>query len=309
MKLLKTAMRVGLSLVLVSLLFPIHQSDAQTALGDADGKTSLVLMNGGAVSVNFTDSSAKGGYLYWKTSKPFRFGVEFSGKAANGYSSLFDGEDISPEASAKLSVGYQPVKHRTAEGVASDTSNGLVRDYWLTLEAGYRRGEYTMINEEAKFGSETSQEEQDSPSVTFYANALVAGNILGGLSVGYARENNYEDLSKVEAIDTTIVATSGSTTRTTAHKVTGRSGDYQEFDEFTVNADFMWIPPIFAKRLGIDLFVRYSSPQGEKDTFEPGVGFFIVEKDSPSRIVAGITVKRDDINDAVKLGFVAGYSF
>ncbi len=166
-----------------------------------------------------------------------------------------------------------------------------------------------MIDQDAPLSDQISYEKHDRPSVSLYYNALLGNNILAGISLGYARENNYTDLPKVDAIDVTTPAVYDSTTRTTESKVSGRAGDYKEFDVFQANADFLWVPPFFARRLGLDLFIRYTNPGEGDDAFEPGIGFFVLQGGAPSRIIGGITAQRDAEDDDVKLGFVAGYNF
>jgi hypothetical protein len=165
------------------------------------------------------------------------------------------------------------------------------------------------VSVDTETGAELTTENQDRWMATLYGNALLAGNMLAGLSVGYARKNNYSHLAWVDIVETRVVSTSESTTQTTERTITGRMGQYLEFDELTVNADLMWVPGIFDNRVGVDLFFRYTSPEGAESTSEPGLGIFVLKDGAPSHIVGGITVKRDDTEDRMKLGLTAGYNF
>ena len=221
---------------------------------------------------------------------------------------LFDGEDIAPEAAAKIVIGWQPVKIKS-EKEAMEDSTPDIPDRWFSLEVGYGRGEYRLIDPGAGPGAQLTTKTQDRGMVTLYGNALLAGNFLAGASLGYSQTNNYSRLRKVDLIETKIVNQSDTMTQVTQRTITGREGEYREFGEFTVNADIMWVAGIFNNRVGVDVFARYTSPEGEENTFEPGIGFFVLKAGAPSRIVAGITAKHDDAEDRIKLGLAAGYNF
>lgn len=282
---------------------------AQSTIGDSENKTALVLgSSGGVLSVNFTDNSAKGGYAWRGSASPYWFGVEFSGKAANGYASLFDGSGISPEAGASVWAGYQP-KHYKKNCDLSKAPTSWVRDWWLGAKLSYTRGEYVLIDKTKPLDEQAGKKSLDAPELALFINALTRGNILAGVQGGIRRTSNYGDLDEVDVIDRTAIGSAGTTERILEKKTSGRSGDYRELMERFVNADLFWVPGCFNNRVGVDGFIRYTYPDQGTSSFEPGVGFFILEKGAPTKIIAGITVQRDATEEKMKLGLSLGYNF
>ena len=301
-----------LSRVFILPLFLLSTAaHGQLTLGDAESQTALVLEEGGAVSVNFTDNSAKIGYFRKVTGKEWSYGFEFKGKAVDGFSSLFDGETVKPEAEFNLSLGYQPVKHQSAEDAIQGDPDSFVRDWWSVFRIGYRRGEYKLIVEAADFSDQVVDESLDSPSVGVFFNALLRGNFLGGIGLEYGKANNYSRLKKVKAIEVRTIGTDASVTRTIEKEVQGREGTYEEFNKLSANLDLMWVPGsgLFDYQVGIDFFVRFSNGSERGSVFEPGIGLFVLKENAPSQIVAGITAQRDDANGGARLGLTAGLNF
>jgi hypothetical protein len=294
--------------ILIILLIQYSSTYCQSALGDANDKTSLILQNGGAISVNISENSTKVNYLVRKTSHPLRFGVELTGKATNGFASLFDGTNISPETNAKLSFGYQPQKYKTASSAINGDSS-FIRDQWMTMQIGYRRGEYALVDQNDATIAQASNKFQNSPSFFIFYNALFRGNILAGISAGYIRQNNYQTLKKIDIIYRTTIKISDTTTQNSEQTISGRSGKYTEFDEYQSNVDILWVPGICANRLGVDLFLRYAYSDLNQNKFIPGIGLLVVKENEPSRIISGITAQWDNESHNAKFGFVTGFNF
>ena len=122
-------------ILLILFLIPSIMN-SQSTFQDSEGKSSIVLQQGGIGQINITDANIKIGYLYHKTDDPFRFGIEISGKAANGFAALFKKEKVVPEAKMKLSLGYHEILKKKSEVISDD---------WLTFQAGYQRGNYKLF--------------------------------------------------------------------------------------------------------------------------------------------------------------------
>ncbi len=269
----------------------------QSTFQDSEGKSSIVINQGGIGQINITDATIKIGYLYYDTKYPFRFGIEVSGKATNGFATLFKKEEVVPEAKMKISFGYHELLKK---------KSGVISDDWLTFQVGYQRGNYKLFDPAMDYEHQIRKEKFDGFSAMIYYNMILKGSVLIGISLGIERQNNYQYLEKVEINDITTVSENDKTIRRISSTQELRQGEYKKNDHFLANFDILWEPDFFSGRLGIDLFGRYDSTKNQK-AFKPGVGIFILKKEAPTKVIGGITFEM--VEKQLQIGLTAGIDF
>jgi hypothetical protein len=274
----------------------------QSAFGDSEEKTSIVLNTGGVAQINIKDASIKIGYLYRKSDKPFRLGIQLTGKITNGLGSLVENGEISPEAKFNLSLGYQWLLSKETSG----KTPGTIVDDWFTIRVGFYKGQYKLFIPGNDYEDQIQKKDFEGLSVIAFYNILFRTNIIMGISFGYERQNNYQTLEEVEITDTTTVYEGNGTLRTQSATQKVRKGDYLESNYMLANFDVLWIPGFIGNRIGIDLFGRYDSTK-DKKIFKPGIGLFIVQKGAPTKVIGGITF--ETIEKKLKIGLFAGFNF
>ncbi len=83
-----------------------------------------------------------------------------------------------------------------------------------------------------------------------------------------------------------------------------RVGDYKETTDVLLNADYVWFPPAFGSRIGLDAFARWNLTRG---SFEPGLGVFITQPNAPTRVVGGLSVS--SVDGDLNVGLISGFNF
>ncbi len=298
--------------VIATLLAAGQTVQAQALLGDGKSESSLILDRGGHLSVNMTDKKAQVAYVHDLTGR-WNFGFDLFGRVANKVATLFDGENISPEAGFNFTLGVKgplgPDIDETSEEDIQDEGKwkGTVRSDWIYVRVGYKRGSYNLFDGDRPFEDQLYTRHADLPSLGLFYNVLIGTPMLG-ISVHYERANNYENLARISSVEYTIIGSDGST-RILEEEISARSGDFEEFDLFAVNIDFMWVPDATRGRLGVDIFLRVKDGGDFNSVTEPGLGFFLLEDGQPNRIVAGLTGKLKDPDNKIVLGLVVGYNF
>ena len=269
--------------------------------------------NRGTIDFNTADGSIKGNYLFHKEESPWGYGFELQGKAINGYASLFANQDISSDAGVHIFAIYSPWV-----------------DHWFLARAGYRHGEYKLVELEskAKVPIGIRNERLHGPSVFLHHNALLLGKkVLTGVAVGWAHQSNYRELPQVEV---TIVnpTPSDSTMPITESTSTAREGDYETFGTVNGDIDLLWIPERSKQTVGLGAFWRHTFRFNDRmHRWGFGGGLFylgdLTEKtDSPkaepkenffSKITGGITVQRMQDPETgkydLRFGLVTSYNF
>lgn len=295
------------SLLMILPLFVLSFSLgwAQSGFEDSDGKSSLIFEKGGTGKINLTDASIKISYLYHKSNKPCRYGIELSGKASNGISTLFEKDNIAPEAKVKLSFGYQWLLSKKISGSDKEES-GIIVDDWATIQLGYSRAQYKLFTPTKSFADQIQKKNFDGFSLTAYYNVLLRRNVLIGLSIGLDHQNNYTFLKEIELSDRTTVFDSAGASRTTNKTEKLRQGNFAEGNHTLGNYDIVWVPEFLSNRIGFDLFGRFDWNKDD-NSFKPGIGVFIVEKGAPSKVVGGITF--ESVEGNLRVGLLAGFNF
>lgn len=285
----------------------MSDSNATTALGDADDETSLYMWGGGSLSANFKDKSVKIGYMHSKSDKPLSYGITLKGRSTSDASIIFDGDKVNPETTITVPIGYHWI---LSEKPQREELKGFIIDDWFFLEIKYTSAQYQMFDSSRTFESQLYKEEMHVPSLALSYNAITSGNILFGASLEFGKANNYSDLTSKEVKTTTSVGDSASITRVTQTTISTKQGEYREFNQSKFNIDAMIIPGYFDNRVGLDLFARYRDASEHDSTYvNIGAGIFLLKDGAPTQIVGGLTFMRDDKKNENILGLVVGYNF
>ena len=350
----------------------VGYAQAQTSLSDASATSSLisprtllkdttveppdpsekgVFVEERDIDFNSKDGSLKGRLVLRTKSgilKMWRFGFEIGGKSANGYTSLFKGGSVSPDARVDIFAIWSLLKKKNATATEANSAPFL-RGHWFGVRAGYRRGEYRMKTDE------TSDETSDilspigftnkilnGPSVFGHYNVFLRNKFFMGASIGYAHESNYNKLPQIEVSDTQMKTLKDGTSRVEKKNFMAREGPYEAFGLVGGSADILWIPSFpdatkkvdnknsdkkTSKIFAFGVFVRYTQRVEEisisPNNLEPGVGLFFFDSFSKksesdevnplkgflARLEGGIIAQYDVDEDDVKFGLVTSYSF
>ena len=351
----------------------VGYAQAQTPLADASATSSLisprtllkdmtveapvdvdekgVFVEERDIDFNSKDGSLKGRLVLRTKSgilKMRMFGFEIGGKSANGYTSLFKGGSVSPDARVDIFAIWS--LHGKENATATEANSApFLRGHWFGVRAGYRRGEYRMKTDETS--DETSDilipigftdKTLNGPSVFGHYNVFLRNKFFMGASIGYAHESNYSKLSQIEVSDTRMKTLKDGTSRVEKKNFTAREGTYEAFRLVGGSADILWIPSFpdttekvdnessdkkTSKIFALGVFVRYTFRFGKISSshysLEPGVGLFFFDSFSKksesdevnplksflSKIDGGIIAQYDVGENDVKFGFVSSYSF
>ena len=303
-------------------------------------------------------------YIWQKSpDSPTKWGFELSGRAANGIPNLFNNGGISSEAIGNLFVGYRFGKDKE-NPEANDSSSQQVM-----FEIGLCRGTYNLLTltdegtpdmptpnmpAAADEGTpdmptptnETSTETQTFPSIFLHYNKLIDKKLLGGFSVGYVRQSNYDTLDTRQLVTSRQMQQTEATPTDTEENVVisqlaVREGNYEEFGTFKINADLLYVPDFQTQKIGLTVFLRCTfrrnvSGVNVSGVFEPGFGVFKLKEgqpqsetsepteqaneqenrisplaaaDAPWKIVYGVIGQWDADKEEVRFGVAAGYNF
>jgi len=272
-----------------------------------DGKTSIFLSDSGALNFNVADTSIRFGYVRRVSTDPLIWGFELFGKPSNGVADFFSKGKPANEGGGALSFG----RHNfLAKDIDDQDGCEVVKDDWFVVQGGYRRASF---NNFPKSGLAPNNRKRNfdgySGTVSYNARMALKGNgtgILAGVTTGVERRNNLDDLLPV-TIETNVASAVTASQPTVAKQVrTGYFGDYKEYVSVPVYTDLIFLPLKFNSRIAFDLFTR-SAVAGDNRSFAPGVGVFYTKKDSPTKVIGGISASYKDGN--LRLGLVAGFNF
>ncbi|HEX8119578.1 MAG TPA: hypothetical protein VF521_20050 [Pyrinomonadaceae bacterium] len=233
------------------------------------------------------------------------------------------------EADAASPAGSREIRDNAVNGVGGLASqlcakspavlNARALD-WLNFRVAYKRARYKLLNTAGAFADQVRKQNFDGYSATLAYNRLMSldnlearerpdgtkGFFIVGVSIGVARRNNADDLDSVELEDESFTSASGTTQRRAVSKQTVLSGEYKQFTAVPLNTDVVWYPGALNSRFAVDFFTR--STLGSTDRkFVPGVGLFLTQEKSPTKVVGGISFSVDDGKG--KVGLVGGFHF
>ena len=314
--------------VIVLLLCSIETS-AQIPFQDAKGSGSILLSDGGFVQLNIADPSIRIGYLHDLSSQRWSVGFDASGKLTGSRAPLLNRNQVAPDLKVSFTFGrkylfahrldlnnpsdIQKLKDAQAEAIRHGAKpNDDFGEYWkalpydrLTLQVGYAFKQYKLLDEKAAFDKQVFKKDFHNPSAALVYSALLNGSNLFGVSLGVGRSNNSDDLTEVDVRD--INSTSFSNTvREIVRTRQVLRGDFKQSTSVFLNTDYVVYPRKTFSRVGVDFYTR-SVFTGIDQGFHPGIGIFLSEKGSPTRVIGGATVTYDQ--GKASLALVAGFSF
>ena len=250
--------------------------------------------------LNTANSSLNGRWLWENPEKsPVKFGVDLGAKAANGALSLFESVENAREFTGNVFMSLP------FGGSEENSGNNLTPKQQVMLDFSICRGTYNFVKSD--MSAATGQQASDMsglvdktdtktrmlPSMFLYYNRTFMNNVLAGVSVGYARQNNYASLETRQLVDTRPVApaqpktSTGKETSIILSQLIAREGDYKEFNALKVNVDLLYAPGIEPHNVGLSLFFRYTYRHSEESLFEPGFGIFNLKESTPPKKETG----------------------
>ena len=182
---------------------------------------------------------------------------------------------------------------------------------WLTMSVGYKRARFNLFRENEVLSNQFIEEGFDGWSGMIYYNHMPSnGNALFGLSAGVERQNNILSLAEVEVIDRITVFSNEDTTRISERVTAARQGEYAENWAFITNLDLVWIPSELGNRIGFDLFGRLDTGKEGSEVLTPGIGVFITEAETPTRVVGGMSFEFESFDPGkLRVGLIVGFKF
>jgi hypothetical protein len=304
-------------------------AQAQRPFQDAKGKGSIFLPEGGFLQFNVADSTIKFGYLYEVNPSPWSIGFDLSAKPTGDRASLIEANQTVPDAQVNINFGRKylathrfdinnPADQQRLKAIKEEAEKAGIKkgddlgDYLdlvpfdrLAIQFGYAYKQYSLIDETAAFDKQLLKKNFSSPSVTLIYTLQPNGNNLVGASVGVERLNNSNSLTEVEVRDITSVD-GPEVVREIARIRKALRGEFKESTRTFINTDYVWFPRKLQSRIGVNVFTR-SGLSGDEKGFRPGIGFFLSEKGSPTRVIAGVSVSTEE--GKLNLALVAGFNF
>ena len=276
----------------------------QSIFEDRKGSSAIFLPGGGTFRLNTSDASLKFSLANRVSTKKLFYGFDISGKTNDGVLSLISEGNISPGAKINAIIGMQEF-----------FSKSNLFDGWLVLKAGYEGSSFKLYNSDSAFASQVQNTSFNTFVTSLAFNLKIGGNKLLGLSAGYQKVNNYEDLQELEITDTkTITEPDSNTTRTYEKKIKARTGNYETSGQLPVDLDFFWTPNN-NPRLGYYHYWRTKFTSG-KITNGIGSGLYLLKKNNPLTSIAGIVFEISDISKLkdgygknFTVSFVVAYHF
>ncbi|MGV3613816.1 MAG: hypothetical protein ACO1SV_00655 [Fimbriimonas sp.] len=173
----------------------------------------------------------------------------------------------------------------------------------LAIQLSGRSASYQFFDGTQPMGSQFSERQFEGWGASVVFNGLIPGARYG-LSLGFERDNNIDDLSLRDIMERQTWM-EGGVTRTTERKVSAYVGAYQEVDRAPLRADYVWWPGQFDRRIALTAFGRYDLRDDR--SFRPGVGIFLTKPNAPTSVVGGMTLLFN--RGKPEVAIVAGYNF
>ncbi|MGI4729307.1 MAG: hypothetical protein ACRYGB_12100, partial [Janthinobacterium lividum] len=212
-------MKKNYAFIIIFML--IKTASAQVLLEDKDGekivnysavltpdisRLSLIKLNTGDQSLGFSY------FISSALHDPAKYAVqEFGLKAAPtaGYAAVFKNGQFSPGIKANYGLTFVNPFNRSTLTKTVD---------WLSLDLNYSFDQYSLYQPDAAFSNQVYSKTSHSFRASLSYNLLLSSKFILNLKAGYARQNNYADLSQVEV--TNINATTNANTTRQATSTT-----------------------------------------------------------------------------------------
>lgn len=278
-----------LSIFLIcTLLTCLRTVEAEENNTDADQQSNQLLGNVSDLKkmedpftffLNTATSSLNGTYLWENPKKsPVKFGIDLGGTAVNGIQNIWGGEDNTSEYTANIFMAF-PIGCNANEAAP-------VPNPQMVVELGISRSNYTFLEDTMpdEMSDKTRTQTQTSPSMFLYYSRNLKDDLLAGVSIGYAKLNNYATLPTRQIVKNRA-NTSADSEDTTDEGImstvildeltlTAREGDYEEFNALQTSADLLFVPELSQYKIAFNLFFHYTFQHNNGHLFEPGFGIF-----------------------------------
>lgn len=303
------ARRIHWGLAAACLLGGATGTAQQSAFQSSDGKTSLYLGSGGAVTFNLGDTKFAVGHQFHVTNKPRFYGYEVFGKASSGTTTLFSSKIKVPEGGGDFFLGWHwdgNNQRDSCNRVHHEDENSA---RWFLFDVGYSRSSFYVSDTAVPI--DNAKRYFDRFRTMAIYNNRPNGWFLYGVAVGAERRNNLDDLKQI-SFETTLIAAPQNTTTAVVKTQAGYLGKYREYVAAPVYTDLLFILPEKVKvpgvksRIAIDAFTR-SDVAAANRYGDGGVGIFVTKKGAPTKVMGGIAASWNGGKGRVAL--VASYNF
>ncbi|MGI4804193.1 MAG: hypothetical protein ACRYFL_05440 [Janthinobacterium lividum] len=307
----------------------IKTASAQVLLEDKDGekivnysavltpdisRLSLIKLNTGDQSLGFSY------FISSALHDPAKYAVqEFGLKAAPtaGYAAVFKNGQFSPGIKANYGLTFVNPFNRSTLTKTVD---------WLSLDLNYSFDQYSLYQPDAAFSNQVYSKTSHSFRASLSYNLLLSSKFILNLKAGYARQNNYADLSQVEVTDINAT-TNANTTRQATSTTTAAQGNFVEYNAFPQILSFTRATKTDAEgsadasklRIGYTLFIKnqFASYLSKTDA---GAIVFLARQDKSGirNPVFGIVLQAVNLFDTqhlnnglqnrIRIGFTSNFS-
>ncbi len=277
---------------------------AQTSAYQSTDSTSSVLLYKSAANVifNVTDAKFTVGYLHSPGDTGPLFGVSLFGKPSTSVSNQIFNTTSQDSLGGTISAGTHGV-------FTSSNKKTFLTDDWWAAQFTYTRSATNLVTDTMiQPQKRTFDGTKGMLTYNAYKNPNSDVTYLFGFSAGISRNNNIADLTPVTINTTSLQSADGVTPSFQAVKTdSGYTGTYRTYIGAPIYSDFVLLPhPKPIEWLTLDLFTRSNAAHFDRYV-EGGVGLFIADPTTPTKVLGGITLAWK--NGAPTWGVVAGWSF
>lgn len=303
----------------------------QNILADNIGKTSLSLNRVGdkgdqpdsenqdfdqsLVKVSTADKKLELNYYrYFVVEKftDFFVGISGSGEMKNSASSLFANGNFVSGAQANFKLGFMLGKSHFDPTVLDNIDpadpaavqkilDGLppAWNLWLVGNGNFEGYSFDRLMSNLSIDTEVEKTRFTGTSVNiglnFWRAKMLGGTTLAGLTIGYKRANNFDDLSeyKLRRTETFTDTLTGNLQQLNSEKTVYRGG-YKEYDEYPLDIDYYYSPHGL-ENVAFLLYSRIRMSEEFKPKTKFGLGIYFLKKQDFFNPIAGINFDFADV--------------
>ncbi len=260
------------NLIALLITLPVY---AQFNIEDGEGRTSIgysKYYNLGSVLFNTEDKKLKFDYYHYfnaeNSGSDWIVGIAAEGKIKNDISTIFSGNNFTPESKLSAAIGFRFCNSNTdtnwvefftkndeeKDQIIDDLSSD--QDGWLFVRGSFTGSKFKLLNYQEDFSTQIEKRNFSGYEIDFGIN-LYKANFLGshiatilGASIGPMYSNNFNDLTELSIENKRQVTDPNGTSREITEKLTAWEGKYKESGKFQAKIDLLLIPEIF-NRIGI----------------------------------------------------------
>jgi len=279
----------------VAILAFVAPTQAQTAVAGTDGdgvfrapgtqftSTLTFKSDDTSVKVSFATPPVPG------PSGSLTYGADITAKSSQGLAAVLKSGTYTP--GTKIN-GYL-LRH----SVLTDVKSGTDVD-WITIQATLSVTQLALFDASRAFADQLTKPTFMGGGVKGTYAYEHAGWLLGGLSAGVERTNNYADMKDIVVTTqkTYMDPATGATRATNTNQVSAKDGTYVEGGVGSIRFDLFMYPSLLAtQRLAVTAYEtsRFSNSQQLRRS-DVGIGLAILKKGSPTISLGAIVVEWKD---------------